>query len=325
MRELVLFKCLFYLFKLLGLCTVKINTVSLRNEKKIFFTHCKIDLIYNVSLITLVIIVEYFYHSILCNISNVLKQESQFALFQNDVITVLCILIIFLFCVKQKNFILLICGISFMQKSLANLDKKIFLDENKSMIRKIICFFTLNAVTFVIPLISMGKYSHRWILKIVIIFFKEMIINYSLVQYITLVMFINTHFRIINKNFHKILSTYFDTVEEKLVYFSRLHDYYFTLRKLVKKVSDFYNFSLFFSVVFLCITAVFEGYYLSGAILDNSTLFFHHLSRIFYCLFLLVVLTKSMTELSSEVNNLQVKIKPWLLFIDQPLIDFFLY
>lgn len=246
------------------MCTIKINTVCIGNERKLLFTFSKFDVIYNVFLITLVILMGCFNHWFLSNFySGLSKLQFKIILIRSALVTMMCVTTIFLFCVKQKKFISLIINILSMQRSLAGFDKEISSDESKSLLRKIIYFFTLNALTLILPFTMMHQYSYIRIFNYIIYCFKVTVISYLLVQYIIIVMFINYFCRIINKNFHKILCISNVLVEEKTFTFSRLHEFYFTLRELVEKVSDFYSFLLFFSISFLFGNLLFYSFHLA--------------------------------------------------------------
>lgn len=314
-RELVFMKCIFYVFKIFGLSTLKMNTTVLLKEKNLFFTHSKKDLLYNVFVIIVVFILNYFniYHLLLL-LKNDIMNNYQFcvSLVRYEFASATAIVILLQFCIKQKKFNLLIDKILFLRNSLVDYNEKMYYDESCLLLRRITYFCLINILPFIGFIITGEIYFYTGILHFISKCFSEAIINYAFVQFIILLMLINHFFKIINKNFSKLFVESSKSMEGKSIDFSRMHDLYFLLCKLSKKVSDFYNVSLFLSITYVFMTLLVFSYYTvtyslkSQFSADKMKYLYYTVCRLFYCLILLIFLTKSATNINSEVSNHQI-------------------
>lgn len=103
MREPLVIKYIFYTFKIFGLFTLKINTVFFGNEEKIFITHSKNDIVYNMFLISLVVLLNYFKTMHLLKAFYYLNKQLTVILIRCTILAVNTVIIIFVFCLKQKK------------------------------------------------------------------------------------------------------------------------------------------------------------------------------------------------------------------------------
>lgn len=254
-HKLKFVKCGFYVFKVFGLS--KINTTGStgrKNENDVYFTHSKKDLIYNVFMIALVLTFSYcnIYHlSVLLKNSQISNYQFYVSLVRYEFAAAISIIILLRFCIKQKNFNSLIDNILSLRGFLIAFNEKMYSDESFLLLRKIIYFCLINIVPFIGYIAFNEIFFYTGVLNLVAKCFCEIIINYGFVQYIIVLMFIKHFFKVTNKNFSLVFVESSKTEQEKFVDFSRLHDHYFLLCELPEKVSKFYNFSLFFSMVYI--------------------------------------------------------------------------
>lgn len=229
------------------------------------------------------------------------------AFIRNEFTAVFSIVFILQFCLKQKKLILLIDQILFLRKSLILFNKKTYFDENYFSFHKMINFCQINMATFFVFIITLEISRYSGVMNFMAKFFSELIVNYAIVQYVIVLIFINHLFKVVNKNFDIILSKSSNSMQKNLIDFSLMHNYYFSLCELSEKVSNFYELIMLLSVPYIFMTMLVFAYHAIKNAFVNPFFsvmpeFIHCLSKLLYCIILLIFITKSTTEVSLEVS-----------------------
>lgn len=242
-------------------------------RNKFIFTHSKKNFIYYLILFGFVFMMNYFnisYLTVLLKRGTLNNFQFYISFARNEFAVAVSVIIILQFYMKQERFILLTDKILILKKLLVVFDEKIYFDENRLLMQDIIHFCLINIFPFVLFVILYQIYFYNGIICLVAKFSCELVINYAFVQYIIVLMFINHFLKIINKNFYRILIKSSKPELEKFANFSRMHNYYFSLCELSEKVSDFYNFSLFFCITYVFMNLLVFSYYTIKTTLTNQ-------------------------------------------------------
>lgn len=314
MIKFAFIKCTYYVFKLLGLFTAKINFV-VESEQKIFFTYSKNGSIYNVLLIFILIIFNYF-HLIEINLAHQLNAmnalEFKIVTARIEFNTAFSIFLLLHLCLKQEKFIFLLTKTLLLRRSLFIFPEKVYFNENYSFIKRIINFCLINFLTFIVSIIMFEVALYNGILSLITKYSAEFLVNYAIVQYTIAFMLINHIFIVNNKNFHKILIMASKFENEKLINFYLMHDSYFSLCQLSEEISKFYDFHMLLSILYIFLTLVVFSYYVVKFILIGKcallgTIFIHCLFKVLNGIILLIFVTKTGSDISSEVREFMTK------------------
>lgn len=311
--KIFLIKTLFYKYKVFGLATMKMNVSVMKNTEKpdVFFTHTKGDVFYNIILIVTLLIFEYVY--ILdtyqfYNLSHLNNFERTLENIRWAFVYLSLIIIIIKYCVQKAKATRLINEILSLEKSLIIFNKKEYYKQKSlACCVTLICLtnITMQAVIIVTNETELYRGEYYFMFK----YFPALINNYLIIQYTILLKLLNRIFKAVNNNFHLILNEV--QSENEIILgnnFSRLHNLHFSVCKLSEELSDFYSQPILFCVLYMFISFILYSFYSSKPIvLGISTmptiLYIHCLFRVFHHFLLFLFLTKSVTDVISEVSK----------------------
>lgn len=142
----------------------------------------------------------------------------------------------------------------YLQRFLINFDEKAYSVAKRLLLRKITQFCITLVIFYAANIIIYESQYYNGMLQIIPHCFNELIMNFVLIQFVIILMFINHFFQIIIDCFRKILIPSSKIVVENSVDFCRMHNCYFALSELANEVAEFYCFLLLLFIVTIFIT-----------------------------------------------------------------------
>lgn len=317
-------KNLYYFFKVCGLATIYVDSKYLDKNKLKYLTfmYSKESVVYNIFLITLIVIMNIFSLKYIYTVKVIwmiqFDRLSQIILILALVLSSSIILVIY--CIKQSEMIKIGNKLNIIVDSLMNLrnDKK---NDEPSIeyIVKIVCFVNIFTWTtiFLMSFLSGDPFEYN-----IGIIMSSFFINWTVIQYSAILILIFNLFRLINLRFQRIfekpeliknVSFILDykhgnkSVNTKISQFFQLRSLFLTLHSVTRDLSNFYALPMLLSIFSIFITLILYLYYSTKTTLweMNANIplmaYINSFSWTFLYIYTLVVITRSASLTVSEV------------------------
>ena len=274
-RDFVFIKIIFYFFKFFGVATMTLDTTSKNNTKQNnqIFIRSKKGFLYNVFLICLTI--GSIYYSVkLAYISDLVVRN-----FTEKLIdawqTMLCLFtsmfVLVMFCVQQEKVIRISNELTAFTKLSRNFDQRTCTKTESILLNEVKIILFANLLTTIASVVSIPTDYFDVIMYFISVTLYSLVINAMLIQYTVVLKVICHMFKTINASLLCTLEE--STVESDITFIknytqrmklnqvSQLRDFYISVGRLSKDVSNFYSPLMLFCCMNIFFTLLIYSYY----------------------------------------------------------------
>ena len=325
MLDKTLVKFFYYFYKVLGLMPMQFGNTSIHKTKtqQIRFIYSQRNLLYNVFLTFFVVGLNYY--SI--RISYEMYEFYNRVKFERIIDTVLAVFDLFCatftlitFCVHCKQSVKIANEILTLKESMSSINEKIY-TENMKLSHAVLNISLTHFTTWFFLIISVNvRKNNVFIMYYVGTYACDMINNYTLIQYSMIMKLMEQLFKVINKNCiymseesasavnitcigRNICSTSEQIKAEKIVC---LHELHLSICEILQILSNLYTKSMFFCTTYTFLHLIVIAYYVVKPLVNGedglwSKIYFHIVCQMVHSTVVMAILTKSVTEATSEV------------------------
>lgn len=314
-------KYTYYFFKILGLATFNYSEYS--KSQSMTFTPSLFGILYNIFLCILIILLSIY--SFTCDYTKitVIQFDNVLMTVRNVIEIIAATFVLLKYTLRQKKVTNILNQIS----SAAN-----FLETyngNKSYLNKIAFKnFFIIVIMWLFIFISLGFIRMSFMFQLLPSLICDLVISAMLIQYGIIVQTLRYLMMIIRQNFSNTLREISSKTCEysRLSKFTYLRKLYLSILDLTEDVSDYYSQSMLICTSHIFIFLILNSYTIvSLFILEKQKpcpiLFVHYVSKMLNYVVSMIILTKSVVDIRSEVNikfviitSFFIKLKLYCLF-----------
>lgn len=320
-----LYNIIFHFFKVLGLATVKLNTSTAHKKNvQIFFSHSRIDVIYNTFLVLLSFTLNYFSSEKMHKLYKLANMTSYEIIIDKIrlVLANTCVLVsLVTFCFRQREATEILNNIVNIKKTLKVFNQEIF-KKSLCIHSKMLQLGIASTFTWCLSNISILFYTNELAICFIAKYIVDLINYYVIIEYALVLLLIGQLFKTINDNIHqtfyvnKLPNHQFihqnemtpKNIEDIRDRFSELHELHLSVYKISTNVSDFYALPMLFCLSHAFISLLSYSYYFVRPIVFGlqtltTLLYVHSFFRLIHLSVLFLILTKCATAVIVEVRK----------------------
>lgn len=319
-------KQIFTFFKLIGLATIRIHIKSNKKyEKMIYFTRSYTGKLYNVTLVFLLVILNYFMIKITIEFFDIIKKrifEKAIDMVQITFTAVSAIIILLKFCIQQKKVLKMVNAITTLRQTLLKINYKLY-SSDTLILSNLSKVFVSNFTTWIL-IICVSDIHHNYVAVIYYIanYFNGMIINFTIIQYSMMLTITEKLFTVVNNNFlsiskqfnyidnigavHNLFNVDFYQIESDKL--TTLHNLHISLCEISEEISEFYALPILLSITNMFIALLVYLYHSTKPIvfglitLDYFSEYSYYIAHIIHITVLFIILAKSTAGVIVEVR-----------------------
>lgn len=293
----------YYFFKLMGLATVK---YSVSKKSELQFSPSTYGTLYNTFLGSLIISLSLYLFKCGHDRIIVIEFDTVLRTIRNTIEIFAAVLILFLYAVRQATSTRILNKISYIRHFLQPFN------EESCMKKLLFKNFIVIALMWVLIFSTLGIIEKNFMYFFFVSLICDLIISSMLLQYGIIIQTLRHLLKIINKNFSASMRENSKASEYvALSKFSCLRKSYLSLLNLSEDVSDFYSQPMLASTSHIFIFFILNAYYVVKLfILEKEKpcplVLVHYSSKMLNYMISMVILTKTVTDIRSEVCEIKV-------------------
>ena len=325
MLDKTLVKFFYYFYKVLGLMPIQFgNTAIDKKTPRKRFIYSRRNLLYNIFLTFFVAGLNYY--SIRTSYES---YEFYYRVkFERIIDTIMTVFGLFCatftlitFCVHCKQSVKIANEILILEQSISRINEKMY-TKNMKLSHAILKIFLIHCITRFFVIFSVDTQKNNEIVMFYVgAYVCDMINNCTLIQYSMIMKLMEQLFKVINENCiymskesassvnitcicQNSCSTCEQIKAEKIVC---LHELHLSICEILQILSNLYMKLMFFCTTYTFLDLIVSAYYVVKPLVNGedglwSKIYFHTVCHIVHSTVMMVILTKSVTEATSEVK-----------------------
>lgn len=310
--DIVFIKIIYYFYKIIGLMVVNVEIELDKEQVDSSFKFSVKGILYNVFVFFCLCIQNLVSLNDFKNLDFYVSLENFFQKFQTVFTLFTCFVILTTFCFQQKKFIEVANELKNIKNSLTIINPERSKHVSMLSTMKIVYFFIVCMWCVLIVTSYMGSRP----LIYIFIHSANLIINWMIVQYSSVIILVYHLFESINLQFKKTfvcsISSRDDEISSiklKEFLFFQYRRLYLSLCAVTNRISDYYSLPMLFCLMYIFITSLLYLFYCGELIFYNVSIrlgvsaYTNGFLWVVLYIFSLTVISKAATKTTAEVNT----------------------